>query len=86
MSALRVMEWLVAASTLSYGSYELWALLTGHETLSRFVWTVDMSPYGALLPLAVGVLVAHFFIFDWKSATALLFGLVGGAIWWHKVG
>ncbi len=66
-------------------SYEMWALFTGHMTLSRAVWTADASPYGKLLPLLTGILVFHFFGNDVQSILALFLGFVGGGIFWHKV-
>ena len=51
--------WVIAIGILAL--YEAWALLTGHITLSRFVWMADASEYGALLPFLVGILCGHFF-------------------------
>jgi hypothetical protein len=73
--------WVVALLLL--GAYEGWAILTGHTTLSRAVWSADLSPYGKLLPLATGVLIAHFFAVDVTSILAFLFGFVGGGLFWH---
>ena len=75
--------WVVAILLL--GAYELWALWGGHVTLSRAVWSADLSPYGSLLPLLAGGLCAHFFAIDVNSILAFLFGFVGGGIWWHRV-
>lgn len=51
--------WLLAIAIL--GAYEIWALATGHTTLSRAVWTANHGQYGSLLPLLVGILIGHFF-------------------------
>ncbi len=64
--------------------YETWAIFTGHETLSRAVWTADTSQYGLILPLAAGVLAAHFFMFSLETIQAFLFGLVGGMLFFHR--
>lgn len=50
-----------ATALLVLGTYEVWALTTGHQTLSRFVWNVDRSRYGPLVPFLAGMLAGHFF-------------------------
>ena len=51
--------WLSAIGILS--TYEIYALATGHTTLSRAVWTADRGQYGPLLPFLAGMLCGHFF-------------------------
>lgn len=51
--------WVGAIAILS--SYEVYALCTGHITLSRTVWTLNKSQYGPLLPFMAGLLCGHFF-------------------------
>lgn len=51
--------WFVAIILL--GAYEIWALATNHQTLSRAVWNIDASQYGSLLPFLAGLLCGHFF-------------------------
>jgi hypothetical protein len=50
-----------AAALCVLAVYEVWALLTGHMTLSRAVWTMDRGQYGPLLPFLAGMLAGHFF-------------------------
>ena len=51
--------WVTAIVVL--GAYEIWALATGHITLSRTVWNLDRSQYGPLVPFLAGLLCGHFF-------------------------
>jgi hypothetical protein len=53
------LTWVTAICIL--GVYEVYALSTGHITLSRTVWNVDRSQYGALVPFLSGMLAGHFF-------------------------
>lgn len=73
------------AAIFLLGAYEVFALFTNHTTLSRAVWSADLSPYGKLLPLVAGLLSAHFFAVDVPSILAFLFGFVGGGLFWHEV-
>ena len=41
--------------------YEILALNLGWTSISRFVWTIDRSQYGPLIPFLVGLLCGHFF-------------------------
>ena len=51
--------WLSALVLL--GVYEIYALFTGEETLSRSVWDAKNSVYGAVIPFLAGFLCGHFF-------------------------
>ena len=73
-----------AAALILLGAYEGWAFSTGGQTLSAWVWTVDLGAYGRILPLLAGVLVGHFFVVDMASTLALAFGIVGGAWFWGR--
>ena len=83
---MRLADLAWVAGLFVLGSYETWALLTGHLTLSRAVWTAESGPYGTLLPLLAGVLAGHFFAVDWRIFSAFAFGVLGGKLFWHKVG
>lgn len=41
--------------------YEMYAIFTGNETLSKSVWDGTKSEYGAAIPLLIGFLMGHFF-------------------------
>jgi hypothetical protein len=43
------------------GAYEVYALVTGQQTLSRTIWNIDRTQYGPLIPLLWGMLTGHFF-------------------------
>jgi hypothetical protein len=51
--------WLAAIAFLAV--YEIYALFTGHDTLSRAVWTAERSEYGPLIPFLAGLVCGHFF-------------------------
>lgn len=51
--------WVTAIALL--GMYEIWALATGHTTLSRAAWTAQRGQYGPLIPFLAGMLAGHFF-------------------------
>jgi hypothetical protein len=51
--------WVIAL--LSLAIYECYALATNHTTLSRFVWTLNRSQYGPLVPFLAGMVAGHFF-------------------------
>ena len=51
--------WVIAVAGLLL--YEGYALYTGHETLSRAIWTANKTQYGPLLPFVVGFLMGHLF-------------------------
>ena len=51
--------WVLAICLLAL--YEMYALTTGHTTLSRAVWDADRSKYGPLFPFLAGMLCGHFF-------------------------
>jgi len=53
------MAWVAAVVIL--GIYEVTALATNRMTLSRFVWNLDRSQYGPLVPFLAGMLCGHFF-------------------------
>ena len=78
------LAWIAALLLLAI--YEIYALATNQITLSRAVWTLDMSAYGMLLPVMGGGLAAHFFATDVQTILAFLFGFVGAGLFWHKVG
>lgn len=46
---------------VALGIYEIYAMFTGQETLSKAVWDGTHSEYGATIPFVVGYLCGHFF-------------------------
>jgi hypothetical protein len=74
-----------AAVIIELLAYEGWAYWTGHQTLSGFVWSIDLAPYGLLLPLLAGGLSAHFFAVDAQNLQAFAFGFLGTWLFWHRI-
>ena len=58
---MRLAELAWAAALVLLAIYEVWALATDHMTLSRAVWLIDSSEYGAMVPFLAGLLCGHFF-------------------------
>jgi hypothetical protein len=55
--------WLFGGVAGTFAAYETWALITGHATLSRWVWTVSKA--FPLFPWIAGVLTGGLAVHFW---------------------
>lgn len=73
--------WVTALGILL--AYEVFAIVTGRETLSKSIWNAERTIYGPALCLVVGILMAHFFFQTKVSLLAFIVGFVLGVFWFQ---